>query len=221
MLNIIKAQKNVSFVVSSAQNIDRVVSVYRACKKVNKNLVVDVYSAWVLDMVRRQSGSIPVIEWENVKVYDNPGQLEKLKNASYDEFKSRVEKNKLGDLIFKNPSDFVYFLRCPNENLINKLLPHGLINIIYSQWEGYLKEEFKTYCTPLLNKLKNSSGISFQTIHTSGHATVPDLLKFAKAISAKNIVPIHTGFPETFKREFEKKGLLNVNLWEDGIQYEI
>jgi ribonuclease J len=221
MLKIIKTQINLSFVISSAQNIDRVVSVFRACKKTNKYLVVDVYSAWVLDMVRKQSESIPAIEWENVKVYDHPDQLEKLKDASFDEFKSRVAKNRLGDLIFNKPSDFVYFLRCPNENLINKLLHHGLINIIYSQWEGYLKEEFKTYCTPLLNKLKNSSGISFQTIHTSGHATVPDLLKFAKAINPKMIVPIHTGFPETFKREFEKEGFTNIYLWDDGNDYQL
>ena len=221
MLNIIKAQKNVSFVISSAQNIDRIVSVYRACKKANKYLVVDVYSAWVLDMVRKQSESIPHIELEKVRVYDHPGQLEKLKDKSFDEFRSRIEKNRLGDLIFKKPSDFVYFVRCPSENLIDKLRHHGLINIIYSQWEGYLREEFKTYCTPLLNKLKNSSGISFQTIHTSGHATVPDLLKFAKAINPKKIVPIHTGFPETFKREFEKEGFTNINLWEDGKDYQL
>jgi ribonuclease J len=221
ILQIIKAQKNLSFVISSTQNIDRFVSVYKACKHANKHVVIDVYSAWVLDMVRKESKSIPAIEWKEVKVYEDKRQLAKLKDKSFDEFKSRIKKNNVGDMIFKRPSDFVYFVRCPNENLLDKIRHNGVINIIYSQWEGYLKEEFKTYCTPLLNKLKNDSGIAFEVIHTSGHATVPDLIKFAKAINPKKIVPIHTGFPETFKREFEREGFTNISLWEDGRAYTI
>ena len=216
MLKIIKAQKNVSFVISSAQNIDRFVSLYRACKRANKYVVVDVYNAWVLDMARKQSDGIPGIEWKEVKVYDKESQLAKLKDNSFDEFKSRVEKNKVGNLIFKKPSDFVYFLRCPNKHFVNRLKPHGTMNVIYSQWVGYLKVEFKTDYTEEYNNLKNDSNIAFEVIHTSGHATVPDLLTFAKAINPKKIVPIHTGFPETFKREFEKDGFTNINLWEDG-----
>ena len=97
----------------------------------------------------------------------------------------------------------------------------GTINIIYSQWEGYLKEEHKTFCTDNINTLKNDSDISFQTIHTSGHAIVSDLMKFAKAIKANKIVPIHTAFPEKFKLEFEKEGFKNINLWDDGVEYLI
>jgi ribonuclease J len=221
MLSIIKAQKNVSFVISSAQNIDRFVSLYRACKRADKYVVVDVYNAVVLDMARKQSEGIPGIDWKEVKVYDKESQLAKLKDKSYDEFKSRVEKNKVGSAIFKRPSDFVYFLRCPNKYFVDALRPHGTINVIYSQWVGYLKEEFKTDYTERYNQLKNDSDIAFEVIHTSGHATVPDLLKFAKAINPKKIVPIHTGFPETFKREFEKEGFKNINLWEDGKDYSL
>ena len=221
MLKIIKAQKNVSFVISSAQNIDRFVSLYRACKRANKYVVVDVYNALVLDMARKQSESIPGIEWKEVKVYDKESQLAKLKDKSYEDFKSKIEKNKVGSLIFKRPSDFVYFLRCPNKHFVNALRHHGTINVIYSQWVGYLKEEFKTDYTERYNQLKDDSDIAFEVIHTSGHATVPDLLKFAKAINAKKIVPIHTGFPEAFKRVFEKAGFTNINLWEDGLEYRI
>jgi ribonuclease J len=115
-------------------------------------------------------------------------------------------------------------LNCPFKIDWEDLLltqPHGTINVIYSQWVGYLKEEFKTDYTKDYNNLKNDSGIAFEVIHTSGHATVPDLIKFAKAINPKKIVPIHTGFPETFKREFEREGFTNISLWEDGRAYTI
>jgi len=219
--NIIKEQNNLSFVISSAQNIDRFISVFRVCKRTQKFLVIDIYTAWILEMIRKQSKSIPAIEWEEIKVFDHPGQLEKIKDKTFDQFRSRVKQQRVGNSVFQNASDFVYFVRCPNEKLINKLRSKGTINIIYSQWEGYLREEHKNYCTDYINTLKNDSVISFKTIHTSGHATVPDLIRFAKAINAKNIVPIHTAFPEIFKKEFEKEGFKNINLWNDGREYQL
>ena len=219
--NTIKTQTNLSFVISSAQNIDRLISVFRACKRTQKYLVIDVYSAWILEMVRKQSKNIPAIEWEEIKVYDHPSQLEKIKDPSFDNFRNRIKPQRVGNSVFSNPSDYVYFVRCPNEKLIDKLRGKGTINIIYSQWEGYLLEEHKNFCTDNLNALKKDSDISFQTIHTSGHATVPDLMKFAKAINSNKIVPIHTAFPEQFKKEFEKQGFSNITLWQDGQDYSV
>lgn len=219
--NTIKTQTNLSFVISSAQNIDRLISVFRACKRTQKYLVIDVYSAWILEMVRKQSKNIPAIEWEEIKVYDHPSQLEKIKDPSFDNFRNRIKPQRIGNSVFRNPSDYVYFVRCPNEKLIDKLRGKGTINIIYSQWEGYLLEEHKNFCTDNLNALKKDSDISFQTIHTSGHATVPDLMKFAKAINSSKIVPIHTAYPEQFKKEFEKQGFSNITLWQDGQDYSI
>lgn len=130
---IIKEQKNVSFVISSAQNIDRFVSVFRVCKRTQKILVIDIYTAWILEMVRKQSKNIPAIEWEEIKVFDHPRQLEKIKDKSFDEFRKRIKQQRAGNAVFSNPSDFVYFLRCPNEKLVNKLRSKEKINIIYSQ----------------------------------------------------------------------------------------
>ncbi len=216
---IIKKQRNVTFVISAAQNIDRLVSVFRACKRSRKYLVIDVYTAWVLEVVRKKSKGTPAIEWEEIKVFDHPRQLGKISDSFYDKFRGRIKSNKAGNAVFNSPAGYVYFVRCPNEKLVNKLRGQGTINIIYSQWEGYLREEHKNYCTDILNKLKNDKDISFQTIHTSGHARVADLIKFAKAINAKEIVPIHTNSPASFKKEFEKEGIMNVNLWEDGEEY--
>lgn len=219
--NTIKSQTNLSFVISSAQNIDRLISVFRACKRTGKYLVIDVYSAWILEIARKQSKNIPAIEWKEIKVFDHPNQLEKIKGNQFDDFRKRINEQRTGNAVFQNPSDFVYFVRCPNEKLVNKLRSKGTINIIYSQWEGYLQEEHKNFCTDNINTLKNDNDVSFQSIHTSGHATAPDLIKFAKAINSKIIVPIHTSFPEQFKKEFEKEGFSNIILWDDGKEFSI
>ena len=43
----VQQQKNISFLLSSSQNIDRIVSAYLACKHAGKLLVIDIYTAWV------------------------------------------------------------------------------------------------------------------------------------------------------------------------------
>jgi ribonuclease J len=122
--------------------------------------------------------------------------------------------------VFENPASFVYFLRCPSLKLIEALRKHGRIDLIYSQWEGYLKEAHKTYCTDIINGLKKDKDIGFHAIHTSGHATMRELKEFAKAINPKQIVPIHTENPNKFKQELEKEGFQNVALWEDNHAYQ-
>jgi ribonuclease J len=221
IFNIINSQNNITFVISSAQNIDRFVSVFNACRKCGKYLVIDVYSAWVIESVRKLSKKTPGIEWEEIKVFDHPGQLEKIKDPSFDEFRKRISHQRAGNSVFKKPSDFIYFVRCPNKKLVDKLRSSGIINIIYSQWEGYLRDEHKNYCTDYINSLKNDPGISFHSVHTSGHATVPDLIQFAKAFKPEKIVPIHTSFPEIFKKEFEKESFTNIVLWDDNQEYQL
>jgi ribonuclease J len=147
--------------------------------------------------------------------------LAKIKDKSFDGFRSGIEQQRVGSTVFQHPSDFVYFVRSPKEKLVDALRKHGVINIIYSQWEGYLKEEHKTHYTDYINALKSDSGISFLTMHTSGHATVPDLITFAKAINPKKIIPIHTNKPREFKNAFEKEGFSNITLWEDGKEYQV
>jgi len=221
ILNIIRNQKNVSFVISSAQNIDRFISVFRACKKAHKYLVIDVYLAWVLEMVKKQSKNIPEIEWTEIKVFDHPHQLEKIKDKQFEDFRKRVIEQRIGNAVFQTPSDFVYFVRCPNEKLVNELRSKGTINIIYSQWEGYLLEKHKNNNSDYINKLKTDNDVLFQVVHTSGHATVPDLIEFAKAINPNKIIPIHTAFPDIFKKHFENEGFSNVDLWDNGIEYKL
>ncbi len=94
------------------------------------------------------------MEWEEVKVFDHPSQMEKISDKSFDEIRARIIANKIGTAIFKTPSDFIYFVSNPSMKLVNELSKHGKINIIYSQWEGYLKDKHKQYFTDNINALK-------------------------------------------------------------------
>ncbi len=219
LYEIFKNQKNTSFVISSAQNIDRFVSVFKACKKTNKTVVLDIYNSIILDIVKKNSPGLPVIEWENVKVYNNLSQQQRIEDKILLE---RLSNESIGNDVFYNPSKFVYFLRMPNKKLIETLREKGgKINIIFSQWEGYLKDEHKMYFTDYINELKSSDFVNFHHIHTSGHASVDVLIQLAKAINPRKIIPIHTEYPKQMQDFFKDENLTNVETWKDNFEYQI
>ena len=57
-----------------------------------------------------------------------------------------------------------------------------------------------------------------ETIHSSGHCNVDDLIDFLQRINAEEIIPIHTEHPETFK-EFGLSG--KVTIPEKGRRYTL
>lgn len=221
IFEIIKDQKNTSFVISSAQNIDRFVSVARACKKTGKKVVIDIYNTMVLDVVSTKSKGTPTIEMDEVLVYSKASQFKKINTSEYESLVKRIEKQELKDEVFSKSSDYVYFLRCPNLNFVNSLRGKGKMNLIYSQWDGYLKNEYWQYFTDIINGFKNDKDFNFHTIHTSGHATIKVLKEFAKALNPKQIIPIHTENSKKFKKEFEKDGFKNVKELKDGVTFNI
>ena len=83
---------------------------------------------------------------------------------------------------------------------------------IWSQWAGYLNDaRGKALAAALAD-----SGLEFEVIHTSGHASLADLQRLARAIDPKALVPIHTfeaaRFPDFFN---------NVVLRRDGEWWEV
>lgn len=219
--DIIKNQVNTTFIVSSAQNIDRFVSVVKACNSHRKKLIVDTYNAWVLEVVSKKSPKMPTIEWDLIWVYNNESQLGKIMEPQFSEFLKLVKSKDIGNMIFENPADYVYFLRCPNKKLVDKISSYGVVNLVYSQWEGYLTEEHKNYSSDLINALKSSPGVQFKPIHTSGHATLSAIKNLLRAVNPHRIVPIHTENPEILKSNLEMDGFSNVEIWEDGKEYNI
>ncbi len=55
------------FVAWSAQNIDRTITLYRACLKANRTLVVDLYTAEVLELLAEYA-NLPQPGWQQIKV---------------------------------------------------------------------------------------------------------------------------------------------------------
>ena len=74
---------------------------------------------------------------------------------------------------------------------------------VYSMWDGYVTDKFRNVLA--------EHGISYEHVHTSGHAVVSDLQRLANAINPNHIIPIHTFYPQDYPSLFGK-----VRLVDDG-----
>ena len=204
ILETIRQQKNISFLLASSQNIDRVVSAYRACIKARKLLVVDIYTAWVLEQLRQVSQSTPTVDRPEVRflathsqdqrLKDNPDYFGDFRNRLYR--RHRVERAEL----CANPESFLYFGKMSNFRLIDKFKNTAApVNVIYSQWLGYLEGNHADYfgCDKV-SAFRYDPAVNFVYAHTSGHATVEALQKLVAALNPRRLVPVHTESPEDF-----------------------
>jgi ribonuclease J len=203
----IKAQENITFLISSSQNIDRIVSAFRACLRAGKTLVLDIYTAWVLEKFKLVSPNIPAMEWDQIRIKLSYSQHEKLKDNSdfFGDFRKRVYQHRITkEELRANPADYLYFGKMSHFKTINIYKEIKPVNVIYSQWLGYLTYKDEDYFgAEAMAGYRNDSQVNFVYAHTSGHATAEDLKKFAEALKPKMLVPVHTECGDLFNDLFE------------------
>jgi len=216
----IKDQKNIAFLVSSSQNIDRIVSAYRACKRAGKILILDIYTAWVLEKLKLVSQHVPSIEWESIGVYADFSQDQKLKGNPdfFGDFRKRIYEHRIKkELIAENPARFLWLSKMSRTRTMNYYKKESPINVIYSQWLGYLKcTDHEYYGASAIAAYRNDPQVNFVYAHTSGHAAVDDLRIFAEALKPRYLVPIHTEQPDKYAQHFS-----NVTILEDEQAYTL
>jgi len=182
----------------SSQNIDRFVSFFKACRKTKRTLVVDPYTAYILDSIRPLSPNIPQYDWEDgFRVFNVPHTYTQKLADSGRLFKYKNAKITLQEII-DNPSNLVikenYRIRkfLQSKQLLSKT------RVIYSMWDGYLKGD----------NFWHDNGVPVIKIHCSGHAYKEDLVQLVEAIKPKQVIPNHTFYPNEFSNMFGEKTLL-------------
>jgi len=198
--------KGIVLVWSSGQNIDRLVTIYKACRQTGKKFIVDLYTASILMAIDNPNLPKPGFKDFHVFVPNFQRKLVK-KRELYDIPKSvsfcRIYPEKLPELA----SSSVMLFRPSMTNDLEQAGCLEVSSLIYSLWPGYLKDARYQWFKDWLEKYQ----IPLTHCHTSGHAPPPDLQRLAKAISAKRLVPIHSSTPDTYLSLFD-----NVEIRDDG-----
>lgn len=208
LVELFRNKEQMYFLACSSQNIDRLVSVYRACKRSSRILVIDPYTAYILDKLKKISPNIPQYDWgENIRVFFVPHRYtnQMAENKTLFQFKSaKITYDQMQDIRNRLVIKDSYRTR----TILSREIGLQKTTLIYSLWSGYLPERRFFW---------DENSVSIVEVHCSGHAYVDDLKKFVGAIKPEFIIPVHTFFPEKYPELFGD----NVKIVKDREMVEI
>ena len=208
LVEFFRNQEQMYFLACSSQNIDRLVSVYRACKRSNRIFVIDPYTALILHKLKNISSHIPQFDWgENIRTFFVPNTYtdKMAKDKSLFQFKSaKITYDQMQDVRHRLVIKDSYLTR----QIFSKKRHLEETTLIYSMWDGYF---------PDVKPFWEDNNVPVLHVHCSGHAYIDDLKRFVRAIDPKFIIPIHTFFPEKYPELFGD----NVKIVKDGEMFEI
>ena len=203
-----------ALVACSAQNIDRVVTIYRAALRTGRTLVVDAYAAEVLKATGHGSIPKPVAGWSSLAVYIPHRQRVQLKAKGIAPLVDSYRAFRLWpvQLAQQAPRSVMLFRGWMMRDLEFAGALAGA-RLFWSQWDGYLGTgsaggALKSDC--------ERRGIPFDVIHTSGHASPGDLKRLASAVAPKKLIPIHTFERNRFPSLFANVALVDDGEWVDA-----
>jgi ribonuclease J len=200
-----------ALVAASAQNIDRMVSLYRACKRTGRTLIIDLYTA---EMLRATNNDhIPQSDWPGVALYVPHYQRIQIKRSNrFDLLEHHAAHRIFSEQLIAMASNAALLFRPAMLRDLDQANCLTGALAIWSQWSGYLVQERGK---ALLDELK-IRGIPLEQAHTSGHASIKDLKRLASAVAPKMLVPIHTFAPQSFPEHFEAVSLKHDGEWWDA-----
>jgi len=191
---------------TSAQNIDRIVTIYRAAKRTGKTLILDAFTAEML--AATENPNLPQADWpQNIGVYVPDWMRRKIRRegdfSKLDPFHhNRVFLDRLVD-----PARYIMLFRPGLLKEVDAQASLENAQLLYSNWEGYLREASTQAARDWIER----RAIALHHVHTSGHASLPDLRRFAAALSPRKLVPIHSFHTDRFDEFFG-----NVQRRQDG-----
>lgn len=217
LFKVFSGQRDVSFIMAAGSNIDRIVSIYKAVIDSKKTLVLDLYTYYMLDQLKKvtPASRLPPHPGDNIRVYYIANHAQSMVDAigrnslyKYTDRKIEVEE------IVSNREQMVLKLPISAMTRISEALikdhPLDEAKFVFSMWSGYLDKNvaFYGFC--------KKYHIELLKIHTSGHAYLNDLKRLAAALNSKNLIPIHTLSGDDFNKHFE-----NVVRIEDGAPFDL
>jgi ribonuclease J len=181
----------------SAQNIDRLVTLFKATLRADRDFVMDLYTASVAAAIGYDT--IPQSDWDRVRVFLPSSQRQRVIREQAFERTDAVRSRRIyPEELVTRRSELVMTFR---ESMATDLERANCLSdarLMWSMWPGYLDSDktsgLRAFCE------RNAVPVTIQ--HASGHAAVEDLQRLAAAVQPDRVVPIHTSAPERFREYF-------------------
>jgi len=211
LIQVFSAIEGLAMVQTSGQNIDRIVSIMRASKRTGRKLIIDLYTAAILEATDNQN--IPQSDWPEVALFIPQAQrIQIKKNAWFDLLKRHAANRIYIEHLQEAPGKSTLLFRPLHRFDLERGECLAGAAYIYSQWEGYWDRGAYDMVRDWLEK----HAIPKFSIHTSGHASPVDLKQLTAAMKPRKVVPIHSFAPERYSELFS-----NVQCYNDGESWEV
>jgi ribonuclease J len=196
---------------SSAQNIDRLVTVFRAARRAGRTLVVDLYTATVARAIGRST--IPQPGFDGFAVYVPQRQRQRIVQTEEFHRISEITEIRLFPEDLATERGKLAYLG--TSSTANELVEAGALHggaVVWSLWNGYLEQPAGLR----LQQLLKDADVPLLEHHTSGHAHIDDLARLADAFAPARVVPIHSEATDQFEHHFPR-----VERHADGEWWEV
>jgi len=211
LVELFRQTAGMPLVWCSGQNIDRIVTVFKACKRAKRQFIIDMYTAEIL----RATGNdrLPQADWNGIKVFLPTSQkMRIIRDKAFDVSDSykpfRIYDHQLAGAA---PRSVMLFRPSMVRDLEEADCLTGA-SVVCSVWSGYLDDPRQR---PFVDWMKGR-GICLDHCHTSGHASIADLRRLRDAFASAVAVPVHLTDRERFSTLFS-----NVQLRGDGEWWEV
>ena len=231
--DIIQNHPGLILVRFPSRNLDRILLYYSLAKKFDRRFAISPKIFHYIDSFRM---NLDGMKENTIKQYYNDYELPNyndknlvvyLPRKGWGNFESADYKGYQNDIfnidnyvtykdVKKEPDKYLLYL---DDFMLSELIDlnqkPGTTLFLNSTTDPFSEE--MTIKEEKLNAwLKRFNISKSETIHSSGHCNVDDLIDFLQRIDAEDIIPVHTEHPETFK-EFGLSG--KVILLEKGKRY--
>lgn len=201
-------------IAMSAQNIDRLVSVYKACRNSGRTLVVDLYSASIAMATGRDT--IPRPGYSDYLVWVPYSQRVRVKRAKAFQRVNEVKNTRIyPEKIAEIAPKAVFLFRPGMARELEQANCMDNADLVWSMWKGYLKPPHNK----VIQRVIDRYGLVPKVIHSSGHADIEDIRRLIGAIQPKSVVPMHTFGAQRFRELFSD--LARVDVHADGQWWEV
>jgi ribonuclease J len=195
----------------SGQNIDRIVTVFKACRRAGREFIIDIYAAEMLRATDNER--LPQADWNGVRVFLPSSQKRRILQEQAFEVSNLYRPYRIfPEALAEAASKSVMLFR---PSMVRDLEKAGCLEggcVVCSVWPGYMADEGNREFAGW----SKERGLPLHFCHTSGHASVADLRRLRDAFSNAIAVPVHLADRERFSTLFSK-----VVLHEDGEWWQI
>jgi ribonuclease J len=182
-----KATPGIALVAYSAQNIDRLVTLYRATLEAGRDFVMDLYTATIAEATGNEHIPRPGAGWPRVRLYVPLRQSIQVKESREFERVAPLREYRIfGEELADRSSRFVMTFRGSMARELEKAGALDGASLIWSLWDRYLDEDRS------IRRLREHHPLPIRTIHASGHAYASDLRRLQEKLAPRRAVTIHT-----------------------------